>query len=219
MSRFRVPALTTEKPPTKPAVQHPWTHVWKKRTVNAARWLHIYLSMVSFAILFFFAVTGLTLNHVDWFAHQQRTVQSKAAVNAEWVKGPDVRKLDIVEQLRRVHSIRAALGDFRIDDAQCSLAFKGPGYFADVFIDRSTGQYELTETRSGWGAVINDLHKGRDAGRAWSVLIDASAILMTLVSLTGLALIFFLAKRRTSGLIALAIGAVVCYTIYAIVVP
>jgi hypothetical protein len=28
-----------------------------------SRWLHIYLSMASFGILFFFAVTGLTLNH------------------------------------------------------------------------------------------------------------------------------------------------------------
>ena len=191
------------------AVNYHWKIVWKRRTATVARWLHVYLSMASFGILFFFAVTGLTLNHVDWFADQQRTVQAKGAVNAEWLKAPDVQKLEVVEQLRKAHAIKAALGDFRIDDAQCSVSFRGPGYSADVLVDRRTGQYELTETRNGWGAVINDLHKGRDSGHVWSLMIDLSAILMTLVSITGMALIFFLPKRRTSGLVALAIGALV----------
>jgi hypothetical protein len=44
-------------------------------------------------------------------------------------------------------------------------------------------------------------------------------VLMTLVSLTGLALIFFLAKRRASGLIALGIGAAICGLVYCIFVP
>jgi hypothetical protein len=39
---------------------------WKKNTASIARWLHIYLSMISFVIILFFAVTGLTLNHADW---------------------------------------------------------------------------------------------------------------------------------------------------------
>ena len=174
--------------------------------------------MASFAILFFFAVTGLTLNHVEWFANQQRTVQAKGSVDAAWLKD-SVKKLEIVEKLRSAHSIKAALSDFRIDDSQCTIAFKGPGYSADIALDRPTGQYEFTETRNGWGAVINDLHKGRDSGRTWSVIIDVSAILMTLVSVTGLALIFFLPKRRASGLIALVAGGVICCGIYVIFVP
>ena len=202
----------------KPAVKYHWKIVWKRRTAHFARWLHVYLSMASFGILFFFAITGLTLNHVDWFANQQRTVQAKGTVPKDWL-GASVEKLEIVEQLRKAHGIRAALGDFRIDDAQCSVSFKGPGYSADVSLDRASGQYELTETRNGWGAIINDLHKGRDTGRAWSLMIDLSAVLMTLVSLTGMALIFFLPKRRMSGLVALAIGAVICYAIYVVFVP
>ena len=50
-------------------------------------------------------------------------------------------------------------------------------------------------------------------------MIDLSAILMTLVSISGMVLIFFLPKRRTSGLVALAVGAAICYAIYAIFVP
>lgn len=195
-----------------------WKHRWKKRIVTWARWSHIYLSMVSFAILFFFAATGLTLNHQEWFAKQQRTTVYKGAVDRAWL-GKDVAQLRIVEQLRQAHSIKAALGDFRIDDGQISIDFKGPGYTADVFVDRGTGAYEVTETRLGWGAVINDLHKGRDAGRAWGRLIDGAAVFMSLVSLTGLTLIFFLAKWRKSGLILLGAGAIVCYALYAIFVP
>ena len=195
-----------------------WRHRWRKRIVTWARWLHIYLSMASFAILLFFAVTGLTLNHQEWFAKQQRTVTFKGSVDRAWI-GADVAKLEIVEYLRRTHQIKAALSDFRIDDSQISANFKGPGYAADAFIDRGTGAYEVSETRMGWGAVINDLHKGRDSGHVWSFLIDASAVFMSLVAATGLALIFFLTKWRRSGLIALAVGAVLCYVLYVTFVP
>ena len=178
--------------------------------------------MVSFAILFFFAVTGLTVNHIEWFTHQQRTFQYKGTMEHAWLRpaeGKEVARLEIVEQLRKTHGIKAALSDFRVDDAQLSVSFKGPGYSADTFIDRDAGTYEVTETRMGWGAIINDLHKGRDAGPVWKLLIDLSAILMTLVSVTGMALIFFLAKRRFSGLMAAVVGAALCYVVYRVFVP
>jgi hypothetical protein len=125
----------------------------------------------------------------------------------------------IVDQLRRAHGIRSSLSEFRMDDSQCELSFKGPGHLAEVQVDRSTGKYIVTETRMGLVAVINDLHKGRDSGKTWSAIIDVSAVLMVLVSATGLVLIFFLTKRRVSGLAAIAIGAVLCYVVYLIWVP
>jgi hypothetical protein len=42
---------------------------------------------------------------------------------------------------------------------------------------------------------------------------------MTLVSFTGLMLIFFLQKKRLSGLLAALAGAVVCYLAYLAWVP
>ncbi len=83
-----------------------------------------------------------------------------------------------------------------MEESDCSVAFKGPGYSADVLINRATGRYELTETCLGLFAVLNDLHKGRDSGKAWCIFIDISAVLMTFVSLTALVLIFFLQKKR-----------------------
>lgn len=183
-----------------------------------ARWLHIYLSMASFGILFFFAVTGLTLNHAEWFASQQRTVQVHGNVGAKLLK-PQIVKADLVEFLRRAHGLHGAVNDFRIEDNDCSVSFKGPGYAADVLIDRATGRYELTETRMGLIAILNDLHKGRDTGKSWARVIDLSAGLMIAVSVTGLLLIFFLSKKRLSGLLSLAAGAVLCYLAYLAWVP
>jgi len=194
----------------------------EKRTASVSRWLHIYLSMVSFAILLFFAVTGLTLNHADWFADQVKTTEIKGKMKVEWLNNPDtakINKLQIVELLRSEHGIKGALGDFRIEDSEVSLSFKGPGYSSDAFIERETGKYELTETKMGLVAVLNDLHKGRDSGKGWGWVIDVSAVFMTLVSLTGLILILFLKRKRVSGLIVMAIGLLLCYVVYKIFVP
>ena len=126
----------------------------------------------------------------------------------------DVDKLQIVEHLRRDHGIHADLSDFRVDDAQCAVSFKGPGYTADTFIDRDSGKYEVTETRLGWGAIINDLHKGRRP----RVEMDDRRVGRPDDAGIGhrLALIFFLARRRLSGLVMAGAGAVACYAVYAI---
>jgi hypothetical protein len=194
-------------------------HHARRRISTLSRWLHIYLSMASFGILFFFAVTGLTLNHTEWFASQQRTAQIRGTMSTEWLRGNEVAKLEVVEFLRQTHHIQGAMADFRIDESQCGISFRGPGYTADTFVDRKTGQYDLTVTRNGFFAVMNDLHKGRDSGPRWSMLIDLSAVLMTLVSLTGMVLIFLLKRYRASGLMAAAVGCVICWGIYVAWVP
>jgi uncharacterized protein len=191
---------------------------FKQAAARWARWLHIYLSMVSFAILFFFAVTGLTLNHQQWFANQQHTSQFKGTINPAWLSG-NVAKLEIVEYLRGYHKISAAVNEFRVDDAQASVSFKGPGYEANVFLDRATGAYDVTETKMGLAAVLNDLHKGRDSGKAWGWVIDGSAVFMTFVSMSGIVLLLFLQKRRYSGIMAGVAGAILCTIVYMVWVP
>jgi hypothetical protein len=198
------------------------------------RWVHIYLSMFSMAALLFFAVTGITLNHPAWFfGGTERTVQVQGQVKTEWLNpaapqpnaesAPDaaglVAKLEVVEHLRKTHGIRGALVEFRVDERECMVTFKGPGYAADAFIDRATGRYDLTETAHGFVAIINDLHKGRDTGKVWSVLIDAAAILMTFVSLTGLVLLFYIKRRRRSGLLTALVGTFVVAVVFWVWVP
>ncbi|MEY4385037.1 MAG: hypothetical protein RLY20_320 [Verrucomicrobiota bacterium] len=196
---------------------------WRRHVAALFRWLHIYLSMVSFVILFFFAITGITLNHAGWFGKNAASTRTrKGTVQLDWVKTKDasaVDKLKIVEQLRAVHDIKGALGEFTVEDAQCAVSFRGPGYTGDVTINRETAEYELIETRMGVVAILNDLHKGRDTGPVWSWIIDISAGLMVVVSMTGLVLIFFIKRRRMTGLLALVIGGLLCALLYWLCVP
>lgn len=173
--------------------------------------------MASFSILLFFAVTGITLNHQSALNAEPKASRFTGSLDLEWVNpsaGHEVARLEIVEALRNAHGIKAALKDFRVDDTEISVTFKGPGYAADGFIDRKKGTYDITESRLGLVAIINDLHKGRDTGGVWSNIIDISAALMVLVSLTGLTLIFFLQKRLMTGLVAVIIGTAVCIGVY-----
>ena len=172
--------------------------------------------MVSFSILLFFAVTGLTLNHQDKLIGEPKSTRLIGKMDPASVgpAGHNVNQTPVVAALRAAHRIKAANSDFRVDDDQVSVSFKGPGYAADAFIDRKTGEYELNVSRFGLVAIVNDLHKGRDTGTAWAGIIDVSAVFMVLVSLTGLMLIFFLQKRLLTGLVSLGIGTGVCAAVY-----
>jgi hypothetical protein len=195
----------------------------KKDVAKLSRWLHIYLSMVSFAIVLFFSFTGLTLNHPIWFgAEKQVEEKHKGKLNVRWVNQPDtnkIAKLEIVEFLRSKHKLKGAVSDFRIEDYDVSITFKGPAYSADVFIDREKGDYEVAEIKKGIVAIWNDLHKGRDSGKGWSWVIDVSAIFLIIVSLTGLILLLFIKKKRISGIVTAVLGIVLSYLIYLIFVP
>jgi hypothetical protein len=152
-------------------------HSAKRRLAKYSRWLHIYGSMTSFAIVFFFAVTGWTLNHPTAFGGREKRTEVKGAMDQRLTNTgtADPAKLEIVEALRSAHRVGGAVTDFRVDEDQLSVAFKGPGYMADAVIDRRTGQYDLTESRLGLIAIANDLHKGRDSGDVWKAVIDVSA--------------------------------------------
>jgi Putative PepSY_TM-like len=76
--------------------------------------------------------------------------------------------------------------------------------------------YNLSVSPFRFVTLLNDLHKGRDTEAKWSAVIDFSAILMSLVSLPGLTLIFFLNKRRGSGLILVAVGALLGRLVYSL---
>jgi len=196
--------------------------VWKKRTASFSRWLHIYLSMVSFVIILFFAVTGLTLNHAEWFDGKEVVKKYTGKLQLKWVKVKDtaaIAKLEIVQYLKHTHHLKGEISDFIIDDNQCTLTFLGPGYSAGAFVNRETGEYKVTETSQGFVAVMNDLHKGRDTGKKWSWLIDVSAVFLSLLSLTGIVMICFLKKKRFTGFVLVIAGAVICYLVYYFLVP
>ncbi len=184
------------------------------------RWVHIYVSMLSFASLMFFALTGITLNHPTWLGGSEQTITDEQgdlpARIAELVdqEAASVDKLPVAEWFRSELSLRGKVTQFEVDDYECMIVFKGAGYAADVFVDRELGSYMVTKTESSFVAVLNDLHKGRDTGTAWKWLIDISAIVMVVMSLSGFGLLLYLKKRRRSGILIAVVGTVALLAVW-----
>lgn len=184
----------------------------KVRVYGVLRWLHVYTSMISLLIVLFFAVTGITLNHPDWvFGNGEVTRESSGTLPAGWQAGGKPDWLTVVEYLRANAGVRGQAGDYVAAgsaDPEDSLSFHAPGYSADVFIAKDSGAYKLSVTQQGFVAVLNDFHKGRDAGGAWAWVIDVSGGFLALIALTGLGLLVYLKKIRRAALLTMLGGAV-----------
>ncbi|MCC2668629.1 MAG: hypothetical protein K0Q72_1100 [Armatimonadetes bacterium] len=198
------PLTTASESKPKPAARtgHRPPRPLHLRINSLLRWLHTYLSMVGLMVVLLFSVTGITLNHPEWtFGAVQKRTDVKGEVPREWVAaGPEVKKLEVAEYLRKQHHFRGSVSEFRVDERECSLSFKAPGYAADGFLDRETGAYTFAVSAEGVVAVINDLHRGRNSGRPWALAIDVSAVMLILVSLTGVGMLLYLKRTRTSAL-------------------
>jgi hypothetical protein len=203
-------------PAASPGAGHRnWKRQLSIRVIALARWLHVYVSLFGLAAVLFFSATGLTLNHPTWLlAGAESSSRAEGQLDRRWLHrdaGGDpsrrVEELAVVEYLRRTHGIRGALAEFRVDEPECTVSFRGPGYSADAFIDLDSGRYQLTQTYQGLIAVLNDLHRGRDAGPVWSLVIDILSVGLILIALTGLVLLLYLKRRKLPGLLAALVGA------------
>lgn len=189
------------------------TRGWSRNLAGIVRWLHLYLSMFAFGTMLLFSVTGLSLNHPEWFgAGRSTTVDVAGELDPALLgdvaadpRGDAVDRLAVAETLRARHRLRGVVTDFRADDLEVTVGWKGPAWAADAVIDRDTGRYTLAVTSHGFVDRINDLHKGRDTGAIWSMVIDVSAVLLVIAAVTGFLLVFWMRRKRLAGvLVALA---------------
>lgn len=170
--------------------------------------------MFSLLAILFFAVTGITLNHPDWmFGTAESSTEVKGKMPEGWKTGKDINWLKVAEYLRKEHRVHGIAEEPQSDELEGSLAFKGPGYSASCFIEQKTGDYRMTIVSQGAVAVMNDFHRGQGSGKAWSLVIDLSGALLTIVALTGLGLLFYLKKIRTPSLLTMAAGAIAVFII------
>jgi hypothetical protein len=194
-------------------------HPWYRQSAKLIRWLHIYLSMVAFGALLFFSFTGLTLNHPTWLGATEQQVRDAVGKVPMESLGEQLDQLAIAEHLRAEQDLHGRVSEFVTDEHECMIVFKSPGYSADIFVDRGTGAYRLSETSTNWVSIMNDLHKGRDSGTRWSLLIDISAVLLILVAISGLALLFYLKRRRVFGTIVALVGTLAILLAFLLAVP
>lgn len=195
-------AASTGRPARRPKTLKARSNAW-------LRWLHIYTSMISLLVVLFFSVTGITLNHPDWnVGGGQRRATLTGTLPASAIVNGKPEWLTVVEYLRAQHNLSGQAGDYSVQGQQAFFSYRGPGYSADVTVDDATRKYSIDVEAQGTLAVLNDLHRGRDSGSAWSWLIDVSGGFLTVIALTGLALLLYLKKVRAAALITVAAGSV-----------
>lgn len=163
--------------------------------------------MACLLVVLFFSLTGITLNHPEWtLGGREVQTKVKGTLKPDCFVGDKVDWLRVVEQLRAEQSVRGAAGDMRVDGDEGSLTFKAPGNVSDCFFKMTSHEYEMSITSQGLVGVMNDLHRGRDSGKAWAWLIDLSGVFLTLISATGLGILFYLKKSRVAGFILAFLG-------------
>lgn len=195
-------------PPEPPSARRPPPAARGRSLPWLARYLHTYVSLAGFGALVLFSITGLTLNHATLFegASTEREVHGQAPLG--WIRpGAEVNQLQLVEWLRAELGISGHLGDLTVDEVEIRLGFEGAGYASDLEVDRRSGAVTGYELRMGLVAIMNDLHKGRGTGAIWSLVIDVSAVVLTLSGLTGIWLLWHVRRRRVRGLLITAAGA------------
>jgi hypothetical protein len=189
-----------------------------RRLLKCAHLTHLYLTLTGLTLILFFAVTGFMLNHEDWFLDRTREREMKGSVPTSLLEPVD--RLAVVELLRKEYAVVGALTQFKDEPgSSLELVFQRPGLQIVVEILREDGQTSLRFTGGGVAELITDLHKGKTAGAAWSVLIDVVCGLLLIVSATGLVLWWSLRSRGKHGMIFVLVGAAAATAVYFLFVP
>ncbi|CAN5142195.1 PepSY-associated TM helix domain-containing protein [soil metagenome] len=173
---------------------------WLKQ-LHQWHWISAALSLVG---MLCFAVTGFTLNHAGQIEAAPKVVDLKATLPADLLaqlaKGPvdGKRPLPITVESWLDKAVDADIarrpGEWSRQEVYLALA--RPGGDAWISIDRETGAVEHEKTTRGAISLLNDLHKGRNAGKAWGWFIDIFAGACVVFAVTGLILLQFHARAR-----------------------
>ena len=180
---------------------------WLKK-LHEWHWISSAICLIGMLL---FAVTGFTLNHAG-------QIESKPKVESRDAQLPP----DLLEKLQQAqrHGVEAADKNAvglpaEVDGwlaQQIKVSAKGfavewsedeayvpmprPGGDAWLRVDLKEGSVEYEKTDRGWISYLNDLHKGRNTGGAWSLFIDVFAIGCLVFCITGLLILKMHAQRR-----------------------
>jgi hypothetical protein len=192
---------------------------WLKQ-LHQWHWISAAVSLIGMLL---FAITGITLNHAGQIEAQPKVVSRKATLPPDLMavlaKGPEDGKRPLPVQLEPFldkavgADVAGREGEWSPEEVYVALA--RPGGDAWLSIDRETGAIEHEKTTRGVVSLLNDLHKGRNSGKAWSWFIDIFAAACVIFTVTGLVLLQFHARARplTWPLVGLGLAAPVILVI------
>ncbi len=144
-----------------------------------------------------FAVTGITLNHAGQIEARPEVTTLELTLPRHLLTAVQGREEGLEAPLPKAvldwlwseHGLRipALAAEWNADEIY--LALPRPGGDAWLAVDPSTGDLVHELTDRGWISWLNDLHKGRHTGLAWSWFIDVFAGACVLFCVTGLLLL------------------------------
>lgn len=167
---------------------------------SSVRQWHWISSAIGLAGLFFFAVTGLTLNHSG-------QLESPAEVRTSELQLPPLllQQLQAADESALPDDVQYWLSqnldlDLSISPLELSAEYAleaaiSPRTHTSIQIDRETGRVISETTTQGWITFFNNLHTNRHDSLAWSWFIDFFAVSCIVFSASGLLLL----KRQASG--------------------
>ncbi|HTP75276.1 MAG TPA: PepSY-associated TM helix domain-containing protein [Burkholderiaceae bacterium] len=181
------------------------------QSMNRGAWLRLLLkwhwmsSAVCLVGLLLFAITGMTLNHAAQIEAKPVTESRKAelppALRAELAAHTGSRRDGLPAPLRdwlqrelRLDVPAGASAEWSGDELYVPLPRAGGDAWLRIGLADGALEYERTDR--GWIALLNDLHKGRHTGLAWTVFIDVFAAACLLFALTGLLVLKLHAVNR-----------------------
>lgn len=172
-----------------------------------ARYVHGWLSAFAFVVLIFFTLTGLFLNNPDWFepAKDEQTVHltlpPEVLTQLKKQENPGPAILDFIRQKQ---SIVGRYQSSEVMDDEVMIHLESPAGSTDIWALLDTGKIEVTAKPASTVSLINDLHRGKNAGKAWSWFIDISAIVILLLSIAGFILFLSIKTRLVTHLLLTA---------------
>ncbi|WP_417777295.1 PepSY-associated TM helix domain-containing protein [Stutzerimonas xanthomarina] len=172
-------------------------HLWLG-TLRQWHWISSALCLVGMLL---FAVTGITLNHAAQIEARPDIVERQAQLPASLqekllaTQPSEGLPAELEGWLESELKLELAGREAEWSDGELYVALPRPGGDAWLSLDLNSGELLFEATDRGWIAYLNDLHKGRNTGGAWSWFIDIFAGVCVLFSITGLLLL----QRHASG--------------------
>lgn len=193
-----------------------------KRMFSLCRWLHLYVSATLFCLILFFSLTGLTLNHPAWQSesHTQTLQLNLPEHIADQIKQQSANLLPLTQFLAANIGLQTPRRvELFMEDSEVTVDYAIPAGYAFVTVDLALNTIEVEYKKGGVISILNDLHKGRHSAVIWSWLIDITAILSILFTLTGGILLLQNPKHRRRAALALLFGIATPAIVYWVTVP
>ena len=192
------------------------------RQLHQWHWISSALCLMA---MLMFALSGITLNHSAQIEAHPVLTHKEAQLPASLLKLLQARQTSaaasttspgtmesatlpsaVANWLEATLAVSVAQRALEWSPQEVVVALPRPGGDAWLRIELGSGAIEYEKTERGWIAYLNDLHKGRNTGTAWSWFIDVFAFACLIFCLTGLLLLQVHAANRRATWPVVALG-------------